>query len=159
MQFLYLAIALFLRPIALGNSKENDERDEVKQLTARLDYITMDLDSIRKDLYWVLEFLKIDNKFEQISRKMEGKLGLNVQESHLKNDSSLEERVVALETQMTAVNEELTTIIGNVEDLDQQVKIAETQIVLIKSDQVLQDQKIFELEADAEILETNVQVI
>ena len=50
-------------------------------------------------------------------------------------------------------------VTGDVADLDQQVENAEAQILLLKSDQVLQDQRILELEDDAEVIEENIEQI
>ena len=65
------------------------------------------------------------------------------------NNTDLEERVAALEEQMVAVT-------GDVGDLDEQVENAEAQIVLLKSDQVLQDQRLLELEDDTEVIEGDI---
>ena len=58
-------------------------------------------------------------------------------------DSNLEERMIVLKEQMVNIIEE-------VDDLDQQVEITQAEIVLIKSDQVLQFQRLVELEDDSE---------
>ena len=68
------------------------------------------------------------------------------------NNTDLEERVAALEEQMIVV-------IGDVIDLGEQVENAEAQIVLLKSDQVLQDQRLLELEDDTDVIEGNIEQI
>ena len=68
----------------------------------------------------------------------------------LKNDTDLEERVTFLEFQMVNVNEELVTITEDLIDVENRVVNVEGQITVVLADQVIQDERLLELETDAE---------
>ena len=66
------------------------------------------------------------------------------------NDTDLEERVTFLEFQMVNVNEELVTITEDLIGVENRVVNAEGQITVVLADQVIQDERLLELETDAE---------
>ena len=66
------------------------------------------------------------------------------------NDTDLEQRVTFLEFQMVNVNEELVTIKEDLVDVENGVENVEGQITVIFTDQVIQDERLLELETDAE---------
>ena len=59
------------------------------------------------------------------------------------NDSTIEERVAILEFQMDYVT-------GEVTDLGDEVDVIDGEIAVILADQVIQDERILELEVDSE---------
>ena len=66
------------------------------------------------------------------------------------NDTDLEERVTFLEFQMVNVNEELVTLTEDLIDVENRVVNVEGQVTVILADQVLQNDRLLELETDAE---------
>ena len=66
------------------------------------------------------------------------------------NDTDLEERVTFLEFQMVNVNEELVTLTEDLIDAENRVVNVEGQVTVILADQVIQDERLLELETDAE---------
>ena len=142
---MYLVVALAYLNMGLNlveGTKTTDEKIErlSKQLVA--------MSSQLKSLITEMETLKAEvigkgNSHAAIMAKDKNKIS---------NNTDLEERVAALEEQMIAVT-------GDVTDLDEQVENAEAQIVLLKSDQILQDQRLLELEDDTEVIEGNIEQI
>ena len=59
------------------------------------------------------------------------------------NDTTIEERVTILEFQMADLTEDVT-------DLGDDVDVIDGEVAVILADQVLQDERILELEADSE---------
>ena len=131
-----------------------DKTNDLEKLSDRVDSLTKHVNSITKDVARLLDIVQEEQKLQKLDEKE-----LLIHEPQPKNNKSLEERVADLENQMALVNEVLTEITRNVEDLDQQAEITQAEIVLIKSEQVLQDQKLLELEGDNEVLEANIQEV
>ena len=59
------------------------------------------------------------------------------------NDTTIEERVTILEFQMADLTEEIT-------DLGEDVDVIDGEVAVILADQVIQDERILELEAETE---------
>ena len=59
------------------------------------------------------------------------------------NDTTIEERVTILEFQMADLTEEVT-------DLSEDVDVVDGEVAVILADQVIQDERILELEEDSE---------
>ena len=59
------------------------------------------------------------------------------------NDTTIEERVAILEFQMADLTEEVT-------DLGEDVDVIDGEVAVILADQVIQDERILELESDSE---------
>ena len=59
------------------------------------------------------------------------------------NDTTIEERVTILEFQMTDLTEEVA-------DLGEDVDVIDNEVAVIFTGQVIQDERILELEADSE---------
>ena len=68
----------------------------------------------------------------------------------LMNDTDLEERVTFLEFQMSNVNEELVALTDDLIDVENGVENVEGQVTVILADQVMQDERLLELETDSE---------
>ena len=66
------------------------------------------------------------------------------------NDTDLEERVTFLEFQMVNVNEELVTLTEDLIDVENGVENVEGQFTVILADQVIQNERLLELETNVE---------
>ena len=79
------------------------------------------------------------------------------------NDTDLEERVTVLEFQMNNVNEKIVTINDDVSALDVTItdldKDVEEQITIIQADQVVEDERLLNVEYEVEEMEASVLVI
>ena len=122
-------------------TKTTEEKIEhlSKQLSA--------MNSQLKSLITEMETLKVE-----VTNGGSAHVPIKANNKNNRNNTDLEERVAALEEQMIVVT-------GDVADLGEQVENAEAQIVLLKSDQVLQDQRLLELEDDTDVIEGNIDQI
>ena len=64
-------------------------------------------------------------------------------EHRVLNDTTIEERVTILEFQMADLTDDVT-------DLGEDVDVIDGEVAVILADQVIQDERILELEADSE---------
>ena len=66
------------------------------------------------------------------------------------NDTTIEERVTILEFQMADLTEDVTALGFEVTDLGDEVDVIDGEIAVILAGQVIQDERILELETDSE---------